>query len=97
MLWPCNGSNDHLPSLSSVYYTQMYTCHMTPIMSHDHSQACAEVVDYIGSCYDTFTATLDGKNLFDVLTEFGIRLFYLLQSHILEYQYTAIGEWAGLL
>lgn len=50
-----------------------------------------EVVGYISTCYTTLTATLDGKNLSEVLKEFGIRLFFLLQSHIQEYQYTISG------
>lgn len=68
---------------------------MTSVMSHDHPQACTEVVAYLSMCHDTLAATLDGKNLSEVLMELGIRLFFLLQSHIFEYQYTAAGDWVG--
>ena len=53
------------------------------------------MVAYLSACHDTLAATLDGKNLSEVLQELGIRLFFLLQSHIFEYQYTAAGEWVG--
>ena len=80
-----------------VVCSQLHEAHHHLVVKVDEllditrTKACVEVVGYISTCYTTLVATLDGKNLSEVLKEFGIRLFFLLQNHIQEYQYTIAG------
>ena len=50
-----------------------------------------EVVGYVRRCYEMLAEYLDGKNAAHILTEFGIRFFYLVYNHIMEYQYNTMG------
>jgi hypothetical protein len=54
--------------------------------------ACVEVVKYVESCYTMLAEYMDGKNAADLVTELGIRFFYLIYNHIMEYQYTTMGN-----
>lgn len=57
------------------------------------NQICKRIVRLIEEQISRIEQNLDGKNLIDVLNEFGLRFHRLITDHVFKFEYNISGYW----